>query len=1059
MIQKPIYNNSLSNGYGNNNIKSINTNTENDSRLINNTEELRSDILSRNLYNPFQQYPIPVNTRQQIANIAGGVANILMPFKSFNFSNSIAGRLFTLPNTPLVDIGMVMLAKQMGYNVASNTLQAVLPQLNLNNLFNGGRKTKKAGFEDTNAAINSENDIIALPKNFKITRSLVDSKFRKGLETIFGTQFTTINPFKRGSSNDDYLDNTGKQQIGYLYGQLSKNMFKPYDSQSYKERFGFVISNRDKNIYNKDEDFLDDKVWFDFYNLKFNPYSSQYYNVDLNTVQDMVDANQNMINAYQRDTVQNYTYFYGGTYEYIIDMGETKSLPENTQIIDETSNSDGFNDDTINNRLIWGEDFGNSYNKFGVQHGLLEYTRNLVKATGEKHIGLNKYGYKDDKGNYYYNGSRLIKAPDYSMFNGEKWVRQHQVLDQYNRYSKAIRYDGNNYYNGNSNSVVFDSVMPQITPKFNKNLQKIDTKRLMFSIENLAIDVIPHDKEGFGIVDDGNDTVIPLCEVSENRHRIMWFPPYDIKYNETSNANYNDIKFLGRVEPIYTYINSERSGNLTFKMLIDHPPQIRKGATHKEYADFFAFGGIMKNKKKAYKNNPKKLVENNQTIKDNSNQADIKIPEKKAKTAHIFFPNDEPKTNDILYIMDRMYYILKYEPVVNKKCVNGSMSNGLNSWVYYTGSGDTKTIINLPTGEFDIDNSDPIITNPDFSQYTHPYDPSTDIDEMLNYYFNDEQYNKYFTIKITGKATKLYTEGNPNDIQKEFDYNKALGLRRAEAAKYYIEERIKVIFGKSAEKLGITFEVDSIGSIFSDPGLATAAKINDPAAKMERSVEVVFARNSIVPENKPIPTNTVEKEIVNNAQNENEILNSTNKDIFGCVYDDRNDEISKDSFSYLKNNNFAHSFHSQTPEDFHNRLTFLQQCLRPGKPIQGYGIGCDAESKNSSFGKPPVCVMRIADFLFSKIIIDSMTINYSDTTWDTNPEGFGMQPMIAEVTLQFKIIGGQSLQGAIDQLQNAISYNYYANSDFNNIGVHKTATDASNTQLEYNQQKLIKNKK
>jgi hypothetical protein len=55
-----------------------------------------------------------------------------------------------------------------------------------------------------------------------------------------------------------------------------------------------------------------------------------------------------------------------------------------------------------------------------------------------------------------------------------------------------------------------------------------------------------------------------------------------------------------------------------------------------------------------------------------------------------------------------------------------------------------------------------------------------------------------------------------------------------------------------------------------------------------------------------------------------------------------------------------------------------------------------------------------------------------------NPEGFGMQPMIANISMQLKVIGGQSLSGPISVLQNAVSFNYYANSTYNNTGTYAT---------------------
>jgi CCR4-NOT transcriptional regulation complex NOT5 subunit len=46
-----------------------------------------------------------------------------------------------------------------------------------------------------------------------------------------------------------------------------------------------------------------------------------------------------------------------------------------------------------------------------------------------------------------------------------------------------------------------------------------------------------------------------------------------------------------------------------------------------------------------------------------------------------------------------------------------------------------------------------------------------------------------------------------------------------------------------------------------------------------------------------------------------------------------------------------------------------------------------------------------------------------------NYEGIGVQPMIANVDIQFSYIGGSSLGGPINELQNALSFNYFANTN------------------------------
>jgi hypothetical protein len=134
----------------------------------------------------------------------------------------------------------------------------------------------------------------------------------------------------------------------------------------------------------------------------------------------------------------------------------------------------------------------------------------------------------------------------------------------------------------------------------------------------------------------------------------------------------------------------------------------------------------------------------------------------------------------------------------------------------------------------------------------------------------------------------------------------------------------------------------------------------------------------------------------------------------------------EDSFLYDnikdKLKNFHPAFHSITPEGFNTRITFLQQCGRQGPSMIDPG-----QPQNTAFGRPPVCILRLGDFYFTKIIIDSINFTFDPLQWDLNPEGIGVQPMLVNVDLNFKFIGGSTLQGPLTQLQNAVSYNFFAN--------------------------------
>lgn len=122
---------------------------------------------------------------------------------------------------------------------------------------------------------------------------------------------------------------------------------------------------------------------------------------------------------------------------------------------------------------------------------------------------------------------------------------------------------------------------------------------------------------------------------------------------------------------------------------------------------------------------------------------------------------------------------------------------------------------------------------------------------------------------------------------------------------------------------------------------------------------------------------------------------------------------------------FDPAFHSMTPEGFNARLTFLQQCTRQGNTI-GASDSNSSTATNLAFGKPPFCVLRLGDFYNQMIVIDNININY-ENQWDLNIEGAGVQPMIAKVNISFKFIGGGDLAGPIRRLQNAMTFNYYAN--------------------------------
>ena len=138
---------------------------------------------------------------------------------------------------------------------------------------------------------------------------------------------------------------------------------------------------------------------------------------------------------------------------------------------------------------------------------------------------------------------------------------------------------------------------------------------------------------------------------------------------------------------------------------------------------------------------------------------------------------------------------------------------------------------------------------------------------------------------------------------------------------------------------------------------------------------------------------------------------------------------------------FQPGFHSMTPEGLNTRLTFLNQCMRQGPSIYDKQTNKSGESvgiqpQNLSFGRPPICILRIGDFFHTKIAINSLSITYeagSGIQYDLNPEGIGVQPMMANIQLSIDLIGGHTLSGPINRVQNAVSFNYYANTEMYDV--------------------------
>ncbi len=643
-------------------------------------------------------------------------------------------------------------------------------------------------------------------------------------------------------------------------------------------------------------------------------------------------------------------------------------------------------------------------------------------------------------------------------------------------------------------------------------------KKYMFSIENLAWKT--SNTPGFTVND------LPYCERGPNGGRVMWFPPYDLKVSEQNSARWEENTFLGRPEPIYTYQNTSRSGQISFKVIVDHPSVLNllvrehfKGKTDEEAENyinaFFAgceeidFYELIRRYRVITPDDAKLITDflNKKTdtgsiqkyksvttadvvkpeppvYKDNSQKEELKVSLK--------FKNDWPKKTEGEFKGD------KYSNIY-------SDSIGSDSW-----TGDTQqNLSNILTAILVTDYNKanaihdkkilygkdiPVADAATYSAQTQT-DLVKEITDARNNY--NEYKTKLDTLKtdIEGGLVKELTVGIQSSCSAVADdnYNYKLSIRRSYSILLDIIEKIKkdgdpksIIDskwptspaggGNSKTDISVEFTLKDLGYTESDGKLtfktfsqgeklqiesgknctdqefkyvsgANSLKVSAPLAFgcRQSSVFLNYTKTPKVEPEKPgVPTDpTIKSKLVPNGEPTLPSKGSSiqidplkriiMKTLSECYYFQKLEESDPVVFKTLREKlkYFHPAFHSMTPEGLNSRLTFLLQCVRPGDtiPVKGISDVSDLNARNTSFGPPPVCVLRVGDFYHSKVIIRDVNITFEENVWDLNPEGIGVQPMIANVSLQVNFIGGQGLTKPVERLQNALSSNFYANTE------------------------------
>lgn len=689
-----------------------------------------------------------------------------------------------------------------------------------------------------------------------------------------------------------------------------------------------------------------------------------------------------------------------------------------------------------------------SYSKYGLSRG-----RNLLRANNESD---NNTGYHNPYCRVWTAAHQYAKMKNLIRpFDGE-----YSTIQSVHKGLGKLRTDdgAEHLYN---NTVLQDSGFVRISTQHDQNgnfeFEKNGTNltRYMFSIENLAWK------------NSDEYTKLPIEQKGPNGGRIMWFPPYNLSFNENTNVSWHNNEFIGRGEKIYTYTNTERSGNLDFTILIDHPSVIDrwrgsgveidydKNEAQDDLLRFFAGCAAEPVLTKEMEEVEKPKEE--ETIDDDipSIEPEMDTSDSLTFVYYLFFPNnfsgvdyagDPEKLLEILsgttdtagyeftsngdpfYLEDGQFepQILRPENETNYSLFGLNATTGFSQHV-----SEIKTLIGsniITESSYDSDER-----NQSFQSMAF-YLPKIITTGKVNNYDGDYEID---SIDVYGFASS-HGYGNSNKILFKNRQNTMINLIQYLTNNHFNTNDF-VTEGKTSEIKVKGVDVNTLDAKIARSAAAVfhlklksdtkAPNITNIASGLQ-----ITGATPDIAESRNI-TRRIQNELVKKDTTKKYKANVSDEYLYFSQIESENEFVYKNIVDKIRF--FDPAFHSITPEGFNGRLSFLQQCTRQGPTRERNSGG--GQAWNLAFGMQPYCILRIGDFYHSKIVITSLSVSYDNdgVRWDLNPEGAGVQPMMAKVTMSFNFVGGQDLGGPVNELQNAITENYYANTSIFNSRAKK----------------------
>lgn len=978
-----------------------NVGSENENSTFNTSaDEARSQMLKNKYFDASLVYKVNLNTISVSTSHGGAYdykANVLSRnIEALANAVNLGGVAQQTPNvtdnTPLSQIGATQLVNHFGYNAAFGAAQNSLGHINLNPLsLLQGNDILIPSYQITipKGQEQSAVDFGAKVLGFETPVSQLDQS-----SSIFASESPGTTNIARANS---MVVNTGKGQVLALIDNLNQNKYRPT-----------ITDDRQRENITKGETGTNGGLYV-------------FEGNEVGTVRNLLDATPDFIPTEGPTTIFD-AQLPTPESEFELNHGKITSELDggfNSEFDDLTNRDFGFFDSEVRDfgeaattKFTWTDDKNKKGEELGVysrsdmtnKKSLLYKTQSLFNTNRTRNL-ITAKGDILNMSNEVTTGVLVGSTQFISKGSGVKsqaalegtatepedvFCRVWTTFDRYNQVQDLQKNDGINGQVGlRVGSRTELSILDETTSGFARispYASEPDVKRFMLSLENLA----------------WNDhySLLPPCEkgvgdpVTNTKGRIMWFPPYEITFTDTTSVNWDTTNFIGRGEPVYTYNNTERTGTLGFKIIIDYATYMNDLRSLNVDNDLYASiaAGCVDFDREVIKqlSQPEKDridVENNDRPDTIEAQDSGPVPPKFV----VYFPNDVvrvPSTSE------------PYEDGDGEGLGKIRRDDGYNSiiTVYY----DDRT-------DFGLNTTGQTLTIPGGATY-QGWLGNTYLEDLATYIVEECPSCR---INIDGYASKdgrigpnqRLSQDRANNIQTLItEYLVAAndplsGKRFGRKPKGNGEigpEKFKVVDGKEV------YPVDSLDK------------------KKSRTSTISFEKDP-----------ALEQQIIDaqKIKEQRELEQELSREIRARFFDECSyfEKIAEDSpFLFERMSEkiafFHPAFHSTTPEGFNARLNFLHQCTRQGPTTNDNG-----DPSNLAFGMPPVCILRIGDFYHTKIVIDTMDLSFEPLVWDLNPEGVGVQPMIANVSLSFKFIGGSSMQGPLNKLQNAVSFNFFAN--------------------------------